>query len=169
MNIRSVLASLTLTALIAGAAWPAHAIDATISLAQAPGSAPLAAAMGDHSGHMSPAVPPMSAMMNCPMMSGMMGQMSAVKVPYGGNAEAARAFAQANMKMHQEMDIAFSGNPDRDFAAGMIPHHQGAIDMAKIVQQYGKDPEIRKLAEEIIAAQEKEIAFMKAWLARQPQ
>lgn len=83
-----------------------------------------------------------------------------------GDSAATRAYKAANAKMHKDMDIAFSGNPDRDFAAGMIPHHQGAIDMAKTVLQHGKDAEVRKLAEDIIAAQEKEIAQLRAILAR---
>jgi uncharacterized protein (DUF305 family) len=68
--------------------------------------------------------------------------------------------------MHKDMAISFSGNADADFAKGMIPHHQGAIDMAKVVLAHGKDPELRKLATDIIAAQDKEIAFMQAWLKK---
>ena len=77
-----------------------------------------------------------------------------------------KAFAEANAKMHKDMAVPLTGNADVDFVQGMIPHHQGAIDMAKIVLEHGKDPEIRKLAEEVIAAQEGEIAMMKAWLAK---
>lgn len=84
-------------------------------------------------------------------------------------SEAAKAFAEVNMKMHKDMTMEFTGNPDVDFAHGMIPHHQGAIDMAKVVLKYGKDPEMKKLAEDIIKAQDAEIAFMKDWLAKQPK
>ncbi len=77
-----------------------------------------------------------------------------------------KAYAAANDRMHKDMAITFSGNADVDFVKGMIPHHQGAIDMAKIVREHGKDPGIRRLARGIIKAQETEIALMKAWLTK---
>jgi uncharacterized protein (DUF305 family) len=80
--------------------------------------------------------------------------------------EAERAFRQANARMHKDMEIKYTGDADRDFVASMIPHHQGAIEMAKIVLRYGKDPEIRKLAEAVIREQEREIGEMKAWQAK---
>jgi uncharacterized protein (DUF305 family) len=118
---------------------------AAITLAGAglPGSSALAqhAGHGSHSGH------------------------STAK-PAATDSAATKAYRAANDKMHKDMDIAFTGDADADFARGMIPHHQGAVDMAKIVLQYGKDPEIRKLAEDVVRSQETEIKFMREWLAK---
>jgi len=72
-------------------------------------------------------------------------------------------------KMHADMMASqYTGNADVDFVRGMIPHHQGAIDMAKVELANGKDPEIRKLAEAVVAAQEAEIKQMQDWLAAHP-
>lgn len=75
-------------------------------------------------------------------------------------------YAPAMKTMHTDMMVSPTGDADVDFVRGMIPHHQGAVDMAKIVLEHGKDPEIRKMAEGVIAAQEEEIKFMRDWLKK---
>jgi uncharacterized protein (DUF305 family) len=86
------------------------------------------------------------------------------------NADAVKkALMDADHKMMMDMDGApMTGDADKDFVAMMIPHHAGAIDMAKVELQYGKDPELRKLADAIVKAQQKEIGEMKAWQAAHP-
>lgn len=80
----------------------------------------------------------------------------------GYNAPQA-AYHAANGRMHAGMNII---NEDADiaFIQGMIPHHQGAVEMANIILEHGDDEEAKALARDIIAAQEKEIAWMKSWL-----
>jgi uncharacterized protein (DUF305 family) len=87
-----------------------------------------------------------------------------MSMPMGDHSPSSHAFSEANTKMHKDMMIDYSGDADIDFVRGMIAHHQGAIDMAKVELQYGKDPEMRKLAEGVIKAQEAEITEMQTWL-----
>ena len=105
-----------------------------------------------------------AANMNMPGMDHMM-MMGGPGTP-ADSAPASKAIRAANMKMHAAMTVPFTGDPDVDFVRSMIPHHQGAVDMAKIELEYGKDPEMRDLAETIIKAQDDEIVIMKAWLAK---
>lgn len=80
-----------------------------------------------------------------------------------------REFEAAGDRMHRDMGLRLTGDADRDFAQAMIPHHQGAIDMARIVLEHGRDPELRDLAQGVIDAQEKEIEQLRDWLARNPR
>lgn len=87
------------------------------------------------------------------------------EAPATPGAPATEAYRAANVAMHEAMNIEFTDNADLDFARGMIGHHRGAIDMARIVLEHGEDPELRTLAEEVIKAQEAEIAFLENWIS----
>ena len=69
-------------------------------------------------------------------------------------------------RMMQDMHgLGYTGQPDSDFLAMMIPHHEGAVDMARLVLIHGRDPMVRQIAEEIIASQTVEIAAMRGRMA----
>jgi len=119
----------------------------------------------DHSKHMQPAAATAPAAQPAAPATASAATPSAeaeVKKPVVNPVRA--AYSSAAGKMHHAMMIKYTGNADVDFVRGMIPHHQGAINMAKIELKYGKNEEMRKLAKQIIAAQEQEIAFMNNWL-----
>jgi len=86
--------------------------------------------------------------------------------PVANEPASTKGYRHAMTKMDQGMAITYSGDADKDFVAGMIPHHQGAVDMAQVELAYGKDKQLRKLAQDIIKAQQKEIAFMERWQAK---
>ena len=95
---------------------------------------------------------------------GMMSHMSLIPPELADNPSA-QAYAAAMDKMMADMMVPYTGDADVDFVRGMIPHHEAAVAMAQIQLEHGKDPEILKLAEAVIAAQEAEITQLKAWLA----
>ncbi len=76
------------------------------------------------------------------------------------------AYQVAHHKMMRDMAVPYTGDPDVDFRVQMIPHHQGAIDMARVALRYAKDPWTRQMAEGVIVEQQREIAEMQHWLAR---
>lgn len=86
--------------------------------------------------------------------------------PEAGDTASTRELKTANMTMHKDMDIAYTGDVDVDFLRGMIAHHQGAVEMAEIQLKYGRDPQVKRLAQDIIRAQNIEIRWMKGWLAQ---
>ncbi|MEA3094060.1 MAG: hypothetical protein QOJ04_5402 [Caballeronia sp.] len=87
-----------------------------------------------------------------------------------GDPASTKEFRAADHSMMSGMSgVEYTGDADHDFVAHMIPHHEGAVAMAKVELKYGKDTRLRALANEIIASQDKEITFMKQWLAAHPQ
>lgn len=84
-----------------------------------------------------------------------------------GSGGSTPAFKAADDRMMKDMSApAYTGDADKDFVAHMIPHHQGAIEMAQVELKYGKDPELKRLARNIIKAQHDEIGFMQRWQAK---
>jgi Domain of unknown function (DUF305) len=80
------------------------------------------------------------------------------------------ALGQSMSVMHSAMhEVALVGKADADFARMMIPHHQGAIEMAKVELEFGADPNLRRLAQEIIVTQQSEIDVMNLALKKYPQ
>jgi Domain of unknown function (DUF305) len=80
------------------------------------------------------------------------------------NRPEAKALDAAMASMHKNMNVPYTGDADADFIRGMIPHHQGALEMARIVLKHGDDEAAKKLARNIIKAQKSEIAWMQRWL-----
>lgn len=179
LSIASVIAALvaipTMGAVAQEAADPHHPKDPAAAGAPAAQAQPAqpaesaapkqGAGMGGMMGgdHM-----PMMMKMMQEMHGKMMGGGMAMQ-PKGDTGPSSLAFNGITAKMHQDMAITFTGNADVDFVKGMIPHHQAAVDMAKTVLAFGKDPDVRKVAEGVIKAQEAEIVWLKEWLTKQGQ
>lgn len=92
------------------------------------------------------------------------GSMGSASMPM---TDAQKAYMEAMDRMHGPMMVGVHAkDPDVAFICGMLPHHQGAIDMARVVLKYGSDPEAKRLAESVIKDQGREIEQMAAWLKR---
>jgi uncharacterized protein (DUF305 family) len=86
-------------------------------------------------------------------------------------ADTGSEFMRSSMRAMERMDkdmarVTMDGDVDHDFAAMMIPHHGGAIDMAKAELAYGKDPVMRRMAQEILVEQQSEIDAMNLWASK---
>ncbi|MGN6319775.1 CopM family metallochaperone [Trinickia sp.] len=99
-----------------------------------------------------------------PSMSSTAEAQSAPASGKGATGDSTTAFKAADERMMKAMQgSAYTGNADEDFVSHMIPHHQGAVDMAEVEAKYGKDPQLKRLAKRIIDSQRREIQFMKSW------
>ncbi len=105
---------------------------------------------------------PMSGHMDPAAMQKMMQDM----MPSPSDSPSTKDFKESEMRMMKNMHISFTGDADVDFRTHMIAHHQGAIDMANVALKHAKDADTKKMAQQIIDDQEREIAEMKDWLKK---
>lgn len=132
-----------------------------------------ALAQSSHQGHGAAPAPGTAPMGQTGMGMGMgmvnmesMQTMMKTMMPSPSDAASTKDFKSADMKMMHDMAVPYTGNADVDFRAKMIPHHQGAIDMAKVALAHAKDETTKALAAQIIKDQEREIAEMREWLSK---
>jgi len=128
-------------------------------------------AQSSHQGHGAAPAPGAAPMGRMGMGMGMMDMesmqtMMKTMMPAPSDAASTKDFKSADMKMMHDMAVPYTGNADIDFRAKMIPHHQGAIDMAKVALAHAKDETTKALAAQIIKDQEREIAEMREWLSK---
>ena len=110
---------------------------------------------------------PQMMLMCCVAVAGLLVAVAFAEADESPTAAFLHAMHASMKQMDNDMASApMSGDADRDFAAMMMPHHQGAIEMAKLELRYGRDPVIRRLAQEILIDQQSEIDAMQLWLAK---
>ena len=124
----------------------------------------VAVAQTSHQGHGS--MPMSGAMPMGHMDPAAMQRMMQDMMPSPNDPASTKDFKAADMKMMHDMSVPYTGNPDVDFRTHMIPHHQGAVEMAKVALKHAKDPETKRMAQKIIADQLSEIADMRDWLKK---
>jgi uncharacterized protein (DUF305 family) len=95
-----------------------------------------------------------------------MQKMMQMMTPAPNDPPSTKDFKQAHMNMMRDMNVEFTGNADVDFAKSMIKHHEGGIEMAKLLLKHGKDPEMRKKAEKLIKEQGQDNKEFEAWLKK---
>lgn len=83
-------------------------------------------------------------------------------------AASAASYRAASERMHREMDVALTGEPDRDFLATLVPYGEGGLAMARVALRQARDPEVRALAEGIVRSREEELEAWRRLLARLP-
>ena len=139
-------------------------ITKTIAALAITALAGVAYAQTSHQGHGS--MPMSGAMPMGNMDPAAMQKMMQDMMPSPNDPASTKDFKAADMKMMHNMHVPYTGNPDVDFRTHMIPHHQGAVEMAKVALKHAKDPETKRMAQKIIDDQEKEIAEMRDWLKK---